>query len=306
MAPSDQNPASRVAAILECAARLDELDATVVDVILAEYGLESVTPTGDHSPRERLMPILRAADTRTLLAMADFLMQSRAVLLDEEPPFHGQGLRLFFSHLSRSHGFVESVSTVLEHLGIEVLVAHQDIRPSHDWQAVLASGLDQCDGLVAFVETGFRESEWCDQEIGWALGRHRPVLSLFREQVTPYGLAGRIQGQSYEGDAPSAVATKIISWAGDDDPLRRRLLESLVQTLENSPNFDTTREVVRLLRELPATALSSDLVDRLSKAATSNPQVEKAVIPRRAGTRYPTVQFSTWLAEFTGRTIPTS
>lgn len=305
MTSSDRNRAGRLAAILECATRLDELDATVVEVVLTEYGFETVAPAGDHIPRERLISVLRAADTQTLLGMAEFLMNSKALLLDEKPPFQGQGLRLFFSHLSRSHEFVESVSAVLEDLGIEVLIAHQDIRPSHDWQAVLASGLDQCDGLVAFIEAGFRESEWCDQEVGWALGRHRPVLSLFREQAIPYGLAGRIQGQSYEDDAPSTVATKIISWAGEEDLLRRRLLESLVQTLETSPNFATTREVVKLLRELPATALSTDLVDRLLAAATSNPQVKEAVVPRRAGTRYPTVSFSTWLAEFTGHTTPT-
>ncbi|GGP00038.1 toll/interleukin-1 receptor domain-containing protein [Actinomyces gaoshouyii] len=301
MAASDRDRAARLAAILECTTRLDELDATVVEVILTEYGMKSVAPVGRHIPRESLISVLHAADTQTLLGLAEFLMHSRALLLDEELPFHGRGLRLFFSHLSRSHGFVESVSTILEDFRIEVLIAHRDIRPSHDWQAFLASGLDQCDGLVAFVEAGFRESEWCDQEVGWALGRHRPILSLFREQTVPYGLAGRIQGQSYEGDTPSTVAAKIISWAGEEDSLRSRLLESLVQTLETSPNFDTTREVVKLLRELPATTLSTDLVDRLLAAATSNPQVEKAVVPRRAGTRYPTVSFSTWLAEFTGR-----
>lgn len=306
MASSDRRRADRVAAILECACRLEELDGTVVQTVLAEYGLDTVTPAVDYIPHERLIPVLRAADTRTLLSLANFLRRPRTLLLDEELPFHGQGLRLFFSHLSRSHEFVESVSTVLEDLSIEVLIAHQDIRPSRDWLAFLANGLDQCDGLVAFVETGFRESEWCDQEVGWALGRHRPILSLFREQTVPYGLAGRVQGLAFENDAPSTVAEKIISWAGTEELLRHRLLESLVQTLENSPNFDTTREVVKMLREVPATVLSTDLADRLATAATSNPQVEKAVVPRHTGRRYPTVLFSTWLAEFTGHTTPDS
>jgi hypothetical protein len=38
------------------------------------------------------------------------------------------------------------------------------------------AGLETMEVLIAEVEPGFKESDWCAQEVGFALGRHIDVM----------------------------------------------------------------------------------------------------------------------------------
>lgn len=287
----------RLDALFRCLERLQRTDPQLVAVTLEEYSLPLAQPAGDLVSRGALLSSLRHGSTETLINLAHFLSRPQALLFKEDLPFHKEGLKLFFSHLSKSRTFAEKVSERLKGLGVEVLVAHRDIEPSQDWQTVLANGLDQCDGLVAFIESGFRESGWCDQEIGWALGRHCPVLCLFRDGMAPYGLAGRLQGVAFESSSDEVVSEQILAWSSTG-PLSGRLLESLVNAIEHSNSFDQTRTIVRTLRSISATRLSRSQEERLKDACKENSQVRDAVVPKMADFPFPRIPFEDWLSTY--------
>jgi len=58
---------------------------------------------------------------------------------------------------------------------VDLFVAHQDITPSKESIDELELALGSCDALAAFLTPGFRTSDWCDQEIGFAM-RNRVLI----------------------------------------------------------------------------------------------------------------------------------
>jgi TIR domain len=70
--------------------------------------------------------------------------------------------------------------------GVDAFVAHDTIEPTRPWQDVIESALATCHALAALVTTDFKESNWCDQEVGFAVGRGILIISV-RIGHDPYG-----------------------------------------------------------------------------------------------------------------------
>lgn len=101
--------------------------------------------------------------------------------------------RVFISHLSSQKKIAKALKDQLAKFGFSGFVAHEDINPSDEWVREIRSALQTCDLLIAVIDDGFRESEWCDQELGAAIGRMVPVVSLFKKTKL-HGFAQYVQG----------------------------------------------------------------------------------------------------------------
>jgi hypothetical protein len=123
--------------------------------------------------------------------------------------------RLFVSHVS---GNKQVASELAAHLRdrhkIHGFVAHEDIVPTSAWQISIENALKTMDALVAIHSPGFAISTWCNQEVGWALGSGKLVLSV-RAGEDPQGLAGRFQAVAYRNDNTVQLSRDI------DEVLRR-------------------------------------------------------------------------------------
>lgn len=86
--------------------------------------------------------------------------------------------RLFISHLSENKLSATKLKAALEPLGISAFVAHEDIKPTAEWQDEIERALFSMDALAAILSEGFEKSKWTDQEIGVALGRNVLVLPI--------------------------------------------------------------------------------------------------------------------------------
>src|SRR5207244_1128557 len=87
--------------------------------------------------------------------------------------------RLFISHVSASHMLASQVAVILrDRCGIDAFVAHADIEPSADWQNEIEAAPNSMDALLALLMPGFSTSLWCNQEVGWALGRGCLAISV--------------------------------------------------------------------------------------------------------------------------------
>jgi hypothetical protein len=132
--------------------------------------------------------------------------------------------------VSRSGPFVQAVADELPSLGLEVFVAPTGIAPATEWVEAIEVGLQSSSALVAFIEPGFRESEWTDQEIGYALGRNQKIVPLLRGGAVPHGFLARIQGVRIDSMLPREVSVRIFDtlYQHADE---RRALEGVVVTL---------------------------------------------------------------------------
>ncbi len=58
------------------------------------------------------------------------------------------------------------------------------------------------------MHDGFKESNWTDQEVGFAMGRGLPVFSIRFDQ-DPYGFIGRFQAFNGNGKTVENLAREI-------------------------------------------------------------------------------------------------
>ena len=117
--------------------------------------------------------------------------------------------RLFISHMSADKGRMSAMKSTLTSWGISSFVAHEDIQASREWRDEVEAGLETMQVMVAVVQPGFKESDWCAQEVGYALGRKIDIIPV-RAGVDPFGFFGKYQGIQGKGLTPPAVALEIV------------------------------------------------------------------------------------------------
>lgn len=100
--------------------------------------------------------------------------------------------KIFISHLAKEKALASDLKKQLSVFGCASFVAHEDIEPTTEWQGEIECALHSMDCLVALMTEGFHESNWTDQEVGFALGRHLKVIPV-SIGIDPYGFVGKIQ-----------------------------------------------------------------------------------------------------------------
>ena len=135
-------------------------------------------------------------------------------------------LKVFVSHLSSNRTRMSSLKLGLANWGISAFIAHEDIEASREWRDEVEAGLESMDVLVAVVEPGFKESDWCVQEVGFALGRKIDIIPL-RAGLDPFGFFGKYQGIPIKGKVPEEVAGEIAQTLLKKPHHRNRVLQSM-------------------------------------------------------------------------------
>jgi len=154
-------------------------------------------------------------------------------------------IRLFVSHLSSTKRKVSTLKSHLSQWGISAFIAHEDIQPTREWRDEVEAGLETMDLLAAVVEHGFKESDWCTQEVGYAMGRKVDIIPL-RAGLDPFGFFGKYQGIQVKGMQPKDVADEIASLLLKKPNHRNRMLQILPKSF-SALNSDTKVEQLKLL-----------------------------------------------------------
>lgn len=202
-------------------------------------------------------------------------------------------IRVFISHASSVRSEVAEFAGVLDDFGFSTFVAHDDIEPSRDWSTVIEEALTTCDVLVAYLTREFHESNWTDQEVGWAMGRGALVVPL-NVGLTPYGFIGRYQaahasrGRGYGWETAETVTRAVaVAVFEGQRAMAERLTTSMTAVItrafELTPSFDMGRFNFALVERVPAHLWSDELLHRLEEAARTNGQLRECSITDRGG-----------------------
>ena len=119
-------------------------------------------------------------------------------------------LRLFISHVSAHKVQAKQLKVALAGYGIAAFVAHEDIEPTAEWEAVIELALRSMDAMVALLTDTFHESNWTDQEVGFAMGLGKFLIPI-RAPKTPYGLMARYQAMRGDLTDISTIAKGVHS-----------------------------------------------------------------------------------------------
>lgn len=183
---------------------------------------------------------------------------------------------MFISHLAEEGVRATQLKIAMAAWGLDGFVAHLDIDPGAQWATEIEAALASCDALVAILTDGFGASAWCDQEVGWALGRNVPVIPV-RVDLAPYGLLGSTQAVRWPRANPAGdeVAKEILMVLIRDPRMAARAIDSMVGRLERAENFARANAIAGKLVELRA-RLTPAQFERLDRAALENGQVRNA------------------------------
>lgn len=242
--------------------------------ICREFGFQVWEPN-DEPDRGWWMQALQQSEDGDLTGLHAFLTGE-----DAAPQPSGKWasapLFVFLSHLHQHREFTARLQRQLRSYGIESFVAHNDIEPSKTWRDEIKSGLASCHAFVALLHNGFHQSQWCDQEVGWALGRRVPIIP-----VRPPGGERR---DGFLGDYQDVILTKedefflsrqIFMSLFHDPRTHEAGVRCLAEGFVNSWSFDTTRWFWELIAAEPH--FESEQLRRLEYAVATNNQVFNAV-----------------------------
>jgi hypothetical protein len=129
---------------------------------------------------------------------------------DESRIWSEKGYRVFLSHKAEVKVETSALKDKLEVFGISAFVAHADIEPTKEWQEEIENALETMHAFVALMTESFHKSKWTDQEVGYALAKHVPIIAA-KMGLDPYGFIGKFQGLPCSwDDAPVSIVKLLI------------------------------------------------------------------------------------------------
>jgi TIR domain len=224
-----------------------------IDVYLTAYGVDCK----DYRPSTNskwvyVKELLANADENLLIQIADDLEIdhnfSRAAPKEATVWKAGQ-FKLFLSHLASFKVQTARLQQVLRKYAISSFVAHEDIEPSKEWQIEIEAALHTMDAMAVLLMPGFKESNWCDQEVGVAVGRDVLIIPV-RKGLDPYGFIGKYQGIQAVNKSVAEVAKEIFEVIIKSPKTRGKIIGSLANTISQSTHDEDATEKVLLLQSI--------------------------------------------------------
>lgn len=149
------------------------------------------------------------------------------------------GFRVFLSHKSEVKKETSALKDGLKLFGISCFVAHEDILPTKAWQDEIENALASMDGFVALMTEGFHDSDWTDQEVGYAVAKGVPIIAV-RLGKDPYGFIGKFQALSSTWQSSVEDIMKILI-------KNDQILSDYIQALRNCPSWDSGNVLAKVL-----------------------------------------------------------
>jgi hypothetical protein len=200
---------------------------------------------------------------------------------EEVPSFWQPGFfRLFISHTAANKESVHRLKLALAGYRVAAFVAHDDIEPTKEWEAQIELALRTMDAMSAIITPDFVESRWCDQEVGFAIGRGKLVVPLCKDDAIPHGFLAKHQGLKIRGLLPAALAEKLARILVENPLSSERMTDALVERMATSKNWDTSIRTMELLEK--GVPLNNSQVAKIVQSIEANSQVSTATgVPER-------------------------
>ena len=183
--------------------------------------------------------------------------------------------RLFLSHKSTYKDESVELKDFLDYYGITAFVAHNDIKPTRKWQDEIERALLTMDGLLALMTDDYHQSDWTDQEVGAAVGRLIPIISV-NLGMNPYGFIGKFQALPGQGKETSLLGKEIFEllFSTENELAKREINEAVVARFERAGSFSQAKELIEYVEKIDR--LSAEGIERLRGAEKNNSQVRSA------------------------------
>lgn len=190
----------------------------------------------------------------------------------EAPPFWlPDTVKLFISHRDSKKKTAHALASALAPYGISCFVAHDTIEPDEDWQKEIEKALQTMDAMLALICDGFFDSAWTNQEIGFAIARNVPVISMKIGAKDPFGFIRNRQAISADPANISYNAEMIVDVVRKRMPKSDIIRKAMIETFCNSGSFSAAKTNFDRIASL--SDLSTTEVEKLIESYNSNSQI---------------------------------
>ncbi|MBN1392677.1 MAG: toll/interleukin-1 receptor domain-containing protein [Sedimentisphaerales bacterium] len=152
-------------------------------------------------------------------------------------------VRAFLSHKAECKTEAGKLKDQLGNYGISCFVAHKDIKPTKEWVQEIENALFSMDVLIALMTDDFHESDWTDQEIGVAVGRHILIIPV-KIDKDPYGFIWKYQALSGTWDNIPKMGSDILGIVFDHPSTKKRMERAAINAFQDSSSFYTSKYFV--------------------------------------------------------------
>lgn len=182
-------------------------------------------------------------------------------------------LRVFLSHKTDFKTEAVDLKKALEKLGISAFVAHEDIKPTREWQNTIENALFSMNVFIALMTPDFHDSNWTDQEVGVAIGREVLIVPI-RIGKDPYGFIAKYQGMQGNGKTMNQIASRLYDIFYEHQEIKDLLIKAVITRFCDADNFEHAKTLLKLIEKFHN--IPSELITILEDAPNHNSQVKNA------------------------------
>lgn len=210
-----------------------------VDAFLSEFDVREEDPTTIYdSKRLYAKDRLKGINESELKKIAEELNLGN-VNLTPKPPRNWNNpssAKAFITHLAKDKEIATRLRNALLKYNIESFVAHEDVKPSEEWQAEIEKALRTMDFFISVHTEGFKNSFWCQQEIGFAFSRGVKIIPIKFEEI-PDGFISKYQALNRGGKRAEDVAEEILDILRDDEKTKE------IYNKKIAPHYELEAEI---------------------------------------------------------------
>ncbi len=175
--------------------------------------------------------------------------------------------KIFLSHSHHDREIAGDLKDEIELFGADVFIAHEDIKPTQEWQEAILENLKNCDVFVALLTDRFEDSDWTDQETGIALALGKIIIPI-NIDLDPYGFISKYQALKWDLEEPKLSLPKLIKLLIDKKVLN---VDNIIEGFSRSYSFENAKMNSEFLSEVRQ--FSTQQIDRIVRAAIENRQI---------------------------------
>ncbi len=175
--------------------------------------------------------------------------------------------KIFLSHSHHDRELAGEIKAELQLFGADVFVAHEDIKPTQEWQEAIMQYLKECEAFVALLTDRFEDSDWTDQETGIALALEKIIIPI-KLDLDPYGFISKYQALKWDLEDPENTFSKLVKLLLDRKVLN---IDNVIEGFAQRYSFKNAKANSELLNELGP--FSKPQIDKIVSAALGNRQI---------------------------------
>ena len=154
-------------------------------------------------------------------------------------------MNIFLSYSTNDKKLAHTLKEGLEFYGVEAFLAHDDIKPTEEWQDRILEELNSSQVFIPLLTKDFLQSLWTDQETGIAIAKEQLIIPL-KVTKDPHGFVSRYQALKLKADAKK-TCSEIVHLIADKPSLGHDMRNLIIELFGESWSYANAAKNAEIL-----------------------------------------------------------